>query len=126
MRMNDFLFGVQKMENVGGVIILLVVFSLFILLGTTISLFAPKKFKDVFTKYVPPFLTVGILGVIYVFARYEGLPGLGTNFFLLLLCVSFVIWVIIVSVWAFRFLPKHIKTQKTEERYKKYLPKSNK
>jgi hypothetical protein len=103
---------------------LIIVFSLTIF-GSIIAKLPKDGFnKKVGARYFVPFLTIGILGFIYLFARYEGLPYLASRFFLALILLALITIIAWNFVWTIRFIPKMRAIKKNEERYKKYLPKA--
>ena len=101
---------------------LLIVFGLMILLAITIS-FQKPAIKKIVGQFFTPFLSTGILGLIYLFARYESLVYLSSRFFLVLVMAIFIGWIVVLLVKIIRFVPKHINAKKIEDRYEKYLPK---
>jgi len=102
---------------------LLILFGFLIVFALLIK-FVPKfKFKKLIDRYFTCFLTAGILGFIYLFCRYEELPWLGSRFFLLCILAGLFIWIVINTIWSIRYIPRHKRETKTEERYNKYLPK---
>lgn len=72
------------------------------------------------------FLTIGILGFIYLFARYESLPWLASRFFLVLILVSLFGWIIGILIWMMKYNKKLESKKIMAERYDKYLPKAKK
>lgn len=104
---------------------LLVIFILMIALGIIISL-QKAEVKKIIGVFFIPFISTGVLGLIYLFARYESLVYLSSRFFLVLVISTFVIWTLVLLVRTIRFVPKHLDSKKIEDRYKKYLPKAKK
>jgi len=101
---------------------LLIIFGLMIVLATIIYL-QKGEAKKIVGRFIVPFLSTGVLGLVYLFARYESLIYLSSRFFLLLIVTTFVVWDIILLVKTVRFVPQHLNSKKVEDRYKKYLPK---
>ncbi|MFA6963346.1 MAG: hypothetical protein WC227_01370 [Patescibacteria group bacterium] len=97
-----------------------------ILMATAILLFIKNEWRRFAVKYVPPFMTFGVLGLIHLAARYEGLPWLASNIFFVSLLAIFSIWILVIAVWSLRAIPKFAKEQEANERYEKYLPKKKK
>lgn len=106
-------------------VVLLVVFSLMIIAAILIS-FQKEEIKKIAKKFSAAFYTIGILGLVYLFSRYEGLPGLASRFFLLLILTLFVLWMTALLIWLSRVLPQHFESKKRDEKYYKYLPKAKK
>ncbi len=119
----DYLFNPSTPRESRLYIPLIILFGLLLVFSLLIKLVRNLKFKKLADRYFTSFLTTGILGFIYLFCRYEGLPWLGTRFFLLLILSALFIWTVINLVWAFRYIPKYKKEINISERYNKYLPK---
>ncbi len=102
---------------------LIVLFGAMLILSILLKLMGrkiPKQANSFFT----PFLTGSVLGFVHLFSRYEGLSWLASRFFLLLIFSGIFLWVLILLILVLKSLPKELKRQTVEERYKKYLPKS--
>lgn len=69
------------------------------------------------------FLTAGVLGYIYLFARYEGLAWLGSRLFFVLIILMLIVWTIINTAWLVKYSKKLQNKKVLEDRYEKYLPK---
>ena len=102
---------------------LLAVFGLMIVLAIVVVL-QKSEVKKIVGGFFTPLLSTGVLGLIYLFARYEGLAYLSSRFFLVLIATMFIVWEVILLVKTIQFIPKHLDSKKTEDRYKKYLPKA--
>lgn len=100
---------------------LLIAFGIIILLAIG-SRLIKGTFSKLAIRYFTPFLTVGILGYINLFARYETLPWLGSGIVLLIVFLIFILTIIINTVWAVKNIPVMIRENKTKERFNKYLP----
>ncbi|MFA7244038.1 MAG: DMT family transporter [Patescibacteria group bacterium] len=72
------------------------------------------------------YLTGGILGLIYVFARHEGLPYLSARIVLLVIIAGLLASLTYLTIWMARYIPKMNNKKFAEEKYQKYLPKSKK
>jgi len=104
---------------------LLIAFGLFIIISVLIAL-QKEENKKITGRFFLPFITSGIVGLIALFARYESLPYLSTRFFLLIIIAGFAVWTLVLFVQLIKFVPKHLNSKKTEDRYNKYLPKTKK
>ncbi|MEK9156463.1 MAG: hypothetical protein AAB360_04200 [Patescibacteria group bacterium] len=102
---------------------LIILFSLLVIMSITVKLL-PAKLKNVTNRYFTAFLASGILGFVYLFGRYEGLPWVGARITLVAIGLLVAIWVGIILAWTVRFVPKKIREEQVEERYQRYLPKS--
>jgi O-antigen/teichoic acid export membrane protein len=93
----DHLFSVRPVPmQMRAIIILVVLFSAFIVYSLVVKVFA-KKIKDglkikLLRKTSNTTLTMGILGLIYVFFAWQSITLLGARFWL-------VIWALIMLVW---------------------------
>jgi predicted PurR-regulated permease PerM len=101
---------------------LIILFSLLVLSAVGI-LFIKNDFRSIANKFFYAFLISGILGFIYLFCRYEGLPVFGARLFLIVIILILLIWMIYNIIWMAKHLPFYIKQRDTEERYSKYLPR---
>ena len=100
---------------------LLVFFSLVMLCGIVLKIV--KTRKPALRRFSNMFWISGLLGLIYVFGRYESLPWLGSGISLLIIVILLVAWTALNLIWTVRNVPKVLKEQQVEERYNKYLPK---
>ena len=103
----------------------LIVFSMIILASIAVKLFSGDD-KKISNHFFWPLMTSGIVGLIYLFARHEGLPWLSSGIVIFSVFVFFFASLVWNGVWLFRYIPKIKKEKIVEERYKKYLPKSKK
>lgn len=101
---------------------MLAAFGLMIVIAVVIGL-VRKEDKRVMGKFFTPFLACGILGLLYNFGRYESLPWLASYFFLAIIILIFVVWVVYLSLFTVRYIPKYKMELKSELRYNRYLPK---
>jgi len=72
------------------------------------------------------FLIPGILGLVYIFCRYEQLPWLGSRFMLATIILAFTIWSLINFIWMIKYLPKIKQKKILQDKYFKYLPRAKK
>lgn len=82
--------------------------------------------KKVKGKQSVSYLTIGILGFIYLGARYEELPWLGSRLFLALIIFSAIIWLTYLTIWGVKYFNKRAKESIIEDKFNKYLPKQKK
>ncbi|PIP50936.1 hypothetical protein COX11_01390 [Candidatus Berkelbacteria bacterium CG23_combo_of_CG06-09_8_20_14_all_41_73] len=69
------------------------------------------------------FLTIGILGVLFSFFRYESIPYIGVRFVMLLLLTFTIIWYLAITLYSITKMPKEVRLKKAQEKYLQYLPK---
>lgn len=105
---------------------LLIMFSLLVVLSILISFVKQGQYIKFIKKFFYPFLTCGVLGLLYLFSRYEGLPVLGSRFFLLVVMLIFLIWIFYNLIWIILNYSKFKNIKTCEDRYKEYLPKNKK
>jgi len=100
-------------------------FSLLLIIGIIITL-SKKIDKKIKSRQLYCYLTCGILGLVYLFSRYEQLPWLGSRLFLAVVLLVLLVWITIITVWMTRYTKTLDKEKILSERYKKYLPKKKK
>ncbi|MEI6498397.1 MAG: hypothetical protein WCO23_00335 [bacterium] len=103
--------------------IFLLVFFIILILAYVYLLIQPKSLKKIYGRFQLPCLIGGVLGLIYLLARHEGLVWLGSRFFLSMIALMLLIWIGIGTYWLLVHAPKHLTRVKNEEIYQKYLPK---
>ena len=101
---------------------LLIIFSVMIV-ASLLMLVSKSLDEKIKSRNFYTFLIPGILGLVYIFCRYERLPWLGSRLTLATIILTFIIWSLINFVWMIRYLPKVKQKQILEDRYLKYLPK---
>jgi len=103
--------------------VLIIAFTVLVVFAVLVYFSKPEN-KKVIGRFSTPALTFGILGLLHLFGRFESLSWLGSRIFLTIITVLFFIWLIILAVWAGRFIPKHKKEVAKQLRYERYLPKN--
>ncbi len=78
-----------------------------------------KKIRD---KQFMSFLVSGILGLVYVLARLEGLPWLASRFYLVLVLATLFIWLGVITFWTIKHISQKKEHEIVKEKYIKYLP----
>ncbi|MBM2820285.1 MAG: hypothetical protein HW405_45 [Candidatus Berkelbacteria bacterium] len=81
-------------------------------------------FKAVQKSVFNPFFYTGIIGLILIFFRWQGMPYLGSRFFLLVLLLLFLFWGTNIIYFRFVTFPKRIKEYQEKKNFNKYLPSS--
>lgn len=87
-----------------------------------------KKDKDILRRRVwrklwTCFLTIGIVGEILNFFAWSRAVYLGMRFWYLVLLVVFVVWLVLIIIYAVKKLPKQRQEFKRKDEFEKYLPK---
>lgn len=121
----DMLFDPAPSASDALIIVYLVCFGL-VTLAAIVWFFLKGEIKRILTGYFSIFMTVGVLGLIYTFVRYERLPNLSTRIVLMALIVGSMIWLVTKSYFTVSELNKLRDLSKIENKYKKYLPKPKK
>lgn len=67
-------------------------------------------------------LTCGLIGLLLVFFRFEGISFLSARFWHLILLLVFLIWLAIIIFYSIKKLPEEIKERKEKEWREKFLP----
>ncbi len=104
-------------------IYLLIFFGLIFIIGI-LFLIVKSWDKNIRMRQMYAFTTCGILGLLYIFARYERLPWLGSRLFLALVIVALLVWSTINAIWLASYSKKIENKKILAERYEKYLPKN--
>lgn len=118
---NKFLFDPVPSSDSKFYLPLLIIFGILLLASIIVRLV--KMDMVVKKRQSTCYLTLSILGLLYLFARYEGLPWLGSRLFLSLLLLATIIWLTYLSIWGVRYSSKKTKETFKEKKFEKYLPK---
>lgn len=102
----------------------LILFSVMIIVAILLKF--SRQDKRIKARQFYGYITGGILGLIYLFARHEGLPFLSARIVLLVIVGGLLIWFIYLAIWMSRYIPKTTREREREERFRKYLPKAKK
>lgn len=110
---------------------LAIVFAVFIALGiffwiwynrkTAFSIWREFRFR-LFNLFFYP----GLVGLVLVFSRWQGIPYIGSRFFMLIELVIFIIWGFSTIYFRFVIIPKEIKEFEQRKQFEKYLPQKRK
>ena len=101
---------------------LLILFAL-CLIGALLIKLPEKLNKKVKNRFFYALLVPGIAGLIYLFARHESLPWLGSRFILALIMATIIIWNLVLIIWSAKYVPSVKKAKVEQEEFDKYLPK---
>jgi hypothetical protein len=80
------------------------------------------KFKDI----AVAFLSTGVLGLLYVFARDQELPWFGSRIFLFVLILALLVWVAVNVIKIIVKLPSEKAEKFKQNKFERYLPKQKK
>jgi len=108
------------------IIILAAVFGLLIILGI-ISRIKVNKTKDglkikAWRRLFHLFLTVGILGLVYLFFAWQGIALLAGRFWLLVLGLVALVWGGFITKYLLLEVPKLRKDIEEKRKFEKYIP----
>jgi len=118
----QYLFSTQAPSNQKLFLVVVGIFVLFIIASILFS-YNQTIHKGLKNRLFNFFLTIGILGLIFSFFRYESTPFVGTRAFIIALGLVAVVWYFVITVYSLTKMPKEIRVIKNHERYVQYLPK---
>jgi hypothetical protein len=85
-----------------------------------------KQDKRIKTRQFYGYLIGGILGLLYLFARHEALPYLSDRIVLFAIITGLLVWLVYLTIWMGRYVPRIRDEREMAERFEKYLPKQKK
>ena len=115
--------GVMRLR---AIIILAVIFGVMITAGIIIKLIRPK-IKDglklkAYRRLFHLFLTMGIIGLVYLFFAWQGVALLAGRFWLIIMLVVVIIWLGFIAKYLFLEIPKLRKSINQKRDFEKYIP----
>jgi small-conductance mechanosensitive channel len=110
-----------------GSVILVILFGVFLILALLSKIWQKKNKNDrllylAYQKFFYLFLTIGLIGLVYTWLAYEGIPFLSAKILLLVLILTFLVWLFIAVKYMLVTVPKIKKERKKREEFEKYLP----
>jgi len=118
----EYLFATTAPTNRNLFLALLAAFAVMIIISLLLS-YNKKIHPPLRAKLFNFFLTLGILGILISFFRYESIPYVGIRLMMFLLIITAFIWYLIITIYGLTKMPKEVKLRKNQERYAQYLPK---
>jgi len=108
------------------ILILAAAFGLLIILGIASQLIVMKtkdglKIKG-WRRLFHLFLTVGILGLVYLFFAWQGVTLLASRFWLIILGLVVLVWFGFIAKYLFWDVPKLRRNIEEKRRFEKYIP----
>ncbi|MEA3272392.1 MAG: hypothetical protein U9P90_01860 [Patescibacteria group bacterium] len=108
--------------------ILLAIFAFLVVASIVLKIvFSNKKFGSRLARRITRlrlmFLTMGIIGLVFLFFTYERAFVLGARFWFLVWGVGFLVWLGILLYDLFKKMPIELKNCDKQDHYEKYLPK---
>jgi len=76
----------------------------------------------IFKKFYKFFLTVGLVGFVFLFFTYEQIVFLGSYFWFLFLFLGSLVWFVLIVFFLVKKIPKERKALEEKRRFEKYLP----
>jgi len=106
-----------------GFVSVLLFLSLIFLLLKKIFLKREVILSRFFKRIFKMFFTLGLLGLFFLFFRYENIYILGARFWFLLIILLGIVWAVILLIYLIKKFPKERKAIRDKELFEKYLPK---
>ena len=108
------------------VMILLAIFMILIIGSLALKVYR-KKIRDGLKikgleRLFRLFLTIGILGLIYLFFAWQGVVLLAARFWLLLILISGAVWLAFILKYLLMQVPQLRQELEQKRKFKKYLP----
>ena len=108
------------------IIILAIIFGLMIVLGF-VSLTLSKKNKDILKvkslkKFFNAFLTMGIIGYVYVVFAWQGIALLAARFWILIIFLVLIVWIFFIAKHLFNKVPELRSEIDKKRDFEKYIP----
>lgn len=120
---SEYLFASTAPTNKNLFLTLLAAFAVMVIISILLS-YNKRIHPPLRAKLFNFFLTIGILGVLFSFFRYESIPYVGTRLMMLLLLFAAFIWYLIITIYSITKMLKEVKLRKNQQRYAQYLPKA--
>lgn len=67
-------------------------------------------------------LTIGTIGLILLFFRWQSIPYLSSRILILILLLAFLVWLVYIIIYIKIHLKHNLKAYQTELKYQSYLP----
>jgi hypothetical protein len=91
-----------------------------IILQVSFKKFSPP-YQKLISKFIYCFYIISIIGLIFLFFNYEGIPFLGYKFWIILDIISLIGYLIYIIFYILTKIPGEVKLYKDLELKKKYL-----
>ena len=105
-----------------GFLVILGAFVLMIIVATVLA-YSKKIHPPLRSRFFNFLLTIGIIGLVFSFFRWESIAFVGTRFAMAFLIASAIVWYLTIAYYTIFKMPKEIKIIKANARYAQYLPK---
>ena len=118
----DYLFATTTPTDKLRFLTVVGIFFLFIIVAILLA-YNKKIHPQLRARLFNFFLTIGILGIVAAFFRYESIPYVGTRLVMLLVIMAAFVWYLFITIYSITKMPKEVRLRKNQERYVQYLPK---
>lgn len=124
----SYLFDLRPTIDRETAIFLLVFFGILIIGGIIARIMQGTKKHDqyiakLFSKYVSLLVTMGLIGVVLVWFRYETAAIFSARFWLVLWVILFAIWLVKIVKYQYTVIPQAKEKSEQRKIFNKYLPK---
>lgn len=121
-------FSLRPAIDIRTVYFLLIFFGLLIAIGIVLGVLKSSKKisrlqSSVFGRYANMFLTLGIVGEVLVWFRYERVSILSARFWLFIWFVGLIVWLVFILKFQLKKVPEIMEKSKQRREFEKYLPK---
>ena len=102
-----------------------IIFVAFIVVAILISAKLKKQskiYKKLNLRLMNLFMLTGIVGLGLIFFRFEGIPYLGSRFFMLVLLGVFILYLGSIYLYKLKVLPREIEKDAKQKVFERYLP----
>jgi len=124
----NYLFNLNPGPNFFYMWSLIVIFFIMFLAAIVIVIVSWRNrnivYKKLFSKIYTMLITIGLVGLLLLFFRYENVYFLSGRFLLLFLVVALLVWLGFIVYYGIRKFPLEITDYKDFLRKEKYIPKS--
>lgn len=124
----DSLFEVTPSS--AGDYLFLTIFFAALIIGSIVSAILKIKANRLLKKFYGNcyglLLTMGLIGLLLIFFRFEAVPYLASRLAILIWFLVFVLWLGNILIYRFVVYPKAIQANIAKEKFEKYLPKKKK
>lgn len=121
-----YLFDLQPAISAEALFMLAAVFGLCLILGVIAAVIARRPHEHtvqvLYGRYSALLLTLGVIGYILLWFRYEGAYFMSARFWLVLWAAGLIAWLIPTLVYQRREIPRARQQRAAREQMQRYLP----
>jgi len=123
----SYLFNLNPGHQFAYLLPLSIIFGFFLVGGAILVFLARRLSNVVYKKFLSRvynlLFTIGFVGFLLIFFRYENIYFLSARFWLIVLFITGAIWAIIIFYYGIKKLPQEVQRYQEMLRKEKYLPK---